>query len=237
MRLLVTRPEPDAGRTAAKLRARGHVVLVVPLLRIEPVEHAQLDARPFTALLVTSANAAAAVAHHARFAELRTLPVFAVGDRSAEAMRAAGFADVASAHGDVSDLAALVAARWKPGGSLLYLAGADRSGDLAALLSGRGFAVKTVVVYRAVAIGAPPPEALAAMTPGFDGVLHFSRRTSEAYVDAARAGGLPGDALRAPVHFCISAQVAEPLVEAGAGDTRVPVEPTEAALLALIPGA
>jgi uroporphyrinogen-III synthase len=236
MRLLVTRPEPDAGRTAATLRARGHVVLILPLLRIEPMEQAAIDPGLFGALLVTSANAAAAVAQHARFAELRTLPVFAVGDRSAEAMRAVGFADVASAQGDVKDLASLVAARGKPAGSLLYLAGADRSGDLVALLSARGFAVKTAVVYRAVAIGIPPAEALAAMTPGFDGVLHFSRRTSEAYVDAARAGGLPGDAVGAPVHFCMSAQVAEPLIEAGAGDTRVPAEPTEAALLALIPG-
>ena len=66
------------------------------------------------------------------------------------------------------------------------------------------------------------------MTPGFDGVLHFSRRTSEVYVDAARAGGLPGHARRGPVHFCMSAQVAEPLIQAGAGHTRVPAEPTEA---------
>jgi uroporphyrinogen-III synthase len=231
MRLLVTRPEPEAERTAAKLRARGHVAVVVPLLRIEPVEHVPIDGGPFAALLATSANAAA-IAGHARFAELRAVPVLAVGDRTAEAMRAAGFTDVASARGDVNDLAALVAARCKPRGSLLYVAGADRSGDLDGVLSGRGFAVKTAVVYRAVASGALPA-ALAGMR--YDGVLHFSRRTSEAYVDAARAGRLPGDALTAPVHFCMSAQVAEPLIEAGAGGARVAAEPTEAALLALIP--
>jgi uroporphyrinogen-III synthase len=208
MRLLVTRPEPEAERTAAKLRARGHVAVVVPLLRIEPVEHVPIDGGPFAALLATSANAAA-IAGHARFAELRAVPVLAV-----------------------NDLAALVAARCKPRGSLLYVAGADRSGDLDGVLSGRGFAVKTAVVYRAVASGALPA-ALAGMR--YDGVLHFSRRTSEAYVDAARAGRLPGDALTAPVHFCMSAQVAEPLIEAGAGGARVAAEPTEAALLALIP--
>jgi uroporphyrinogen-III synthase len=102
MRLLVTRPEPDAERTAAALRARGHIVLVAPLLRIEPVEHAEIGPGPFIALLVTSANAAPAIAHHERFAQLRALPVFAVGDRSAEAMGAAGFADVTSAQGDVA---------------------------------------------------------------------------------------------------------------------------------------
>jgi uroporphyrinogen-III synthase len=235
VRLLVTRPEPDAERTAAALRARGHVVLVVPLLRIEPLQHAEIGPGPFDALLVTSANAAAA-GHHTRFAQLRALPVFAVGDRSAQAMRAAGFADVTSAQGDVSGLAALVAPRLKSGASLLYLAGADRSGDLAGVLSGRGFAVKTAVVYRAVPTGAPLPAAVAAMAEGVEGVLHFSRRSSVAYVNAARAGDLQQDhAIHGLVHFCLSARAAEPLIRAGATDTRVAPEPTEAGLLALIP--
>jgi uroporphyrinogen-III synthase len=236
VRLLVTRPQPDAERTAAELRTRGHVVVVVPLLRIEPLQHAEIDSGPFDALLVTSANAAAAVAPHPRFSQLRVLPVFAVGDRSAQAVRAAGFADVISAQGDVGDLPALVASRLKAGASLLYLAGADRSGDLAGVLSGRGFAVKTAVVYRAVPTGASLPAAVAAMAGAVDGVLHFSRRSSDMFVNAARTGGLQDHVIHGSVHFCMSAQVAEPLIRAGAIDTRVAPEPTEAALLALIPG-
>ena len=107
VRLLVTRPEPDAERTAAGLRTRGHIVLVAPLLRIETVENAEIGPGPFAAILVTSANAAPAIVTHRRFAQLRALPVFAVGDRSAQAMRALGFADVTSANGEVGDLAAL----------------------------------------------------------------------------------------------------------------------------------
>jgi uroporphyrinogen-III synthase len=34
MRLVVTRPQTDSERTAAALRARGHAVLVAPLLRV-----------------------------------------------------------------------------------------------------------------------------------------------------------------------------------------------------------
>ena len=37
MRLLVTRPEPDANAPRRSLRARGHEVMLAPLLRIEPV--------------------------------------------------------------------------------------------------------------------------------------------------------------------------------------------------------
>jgi uroporphyrinogen-III synthase len=235
MRLLVTRPKPDADRTAAELHGRGHAVVTAPLLRIEPVDNAEIGPGPFGVVLVTSANAASAIARHKRFAQLRALPVLAVGERSAQAMRAVGFADVASADGDVADLARLAGERFKRGTSLLYLAGADRSGDPAGALSGRGLAVRTIVVYRAIAAASLPPAAITALADGIDGVLHFSRRSAEAYMNAARASGLNEAALEKPVHFCISAPVAEPLVQAGAVEIRVAEAPTEAAVMALIP--
>jgi uroporphyrinogen-III synthase len=234
MRLLVTRPEADAERTATTLRACGHEVLVSPLLRIEPLADALIPPGPFAALLVTSANVAPAIAAHARFAQLRSLPVFVVGDRSAEALRATGFADVTSAQGGVDDLATLAASRARPGGSLLYLAGADRSGDLSGVLSRRGFTVSTVVLYRAAPVAALSPLAAAAIAV-IDGVLHFSRRSAEMYLKAARAGGVYDDAVGPKIHFCMSAQVAEPLIRAGAIDIRVAREASETALLSLIP--
>jgi hypothetical protein len=57
------------------------------------------------------------------------------------------------------------------------------------------------------------------------------------YVNAARASGLQDHAVKGLIHFCMSAQVAEPLIQAGAADTRVAPETAEAALLALIPEA
>ncbi|WP_415491802.1 uroporphyrinogen-III synthase, partial [Brevundimonas diminuta] len=45
----------------------------------------------------------------------RRHPVFAVGDATAEAARAAGFADVRSAAGDIHALARLIAAEAPPG--------------------------------------------------------------------------------------------------------------------------
>src|SRR5438477_214680 len=84
-----TMPAPDGARTAAKLRAHGHDIELVPLLRIEPIHDADLGPGPFAALLMTSANALSGVASHARIAELRALPVFTVGRRTAEAARAA----------------------------------------------------------------------------------------------------------------------------------------------------
>jgi uroporphyrinogen-III synthase len=233
VRLLVTRPEPDAERTAAALRARGHEVVIAPLLRIEAIEDAEIGSGPWAAILVTSANAAPAVVQHERFAELRSLPAFAVGERSAQAMRAAGFADVTSADGKVADLARLVAQRSRPGAPLLYLAGANRSGDLAGDLSAHGFMVRTTVIYRAVAVAVLPRAAADALAGGIDGVLHFSRRSAETYVSAARGAGLLASALK-PIHFCLSAQVAEPLAQAGAADIRIAPRPVEAAMIELI---
>jgi uroporphyrinogen-III synthase len=233
MRLLVTRPEPDADRTATALRARGHSVVIAPLLQIEPLGAAAIGAGPWAAVLVTSANIVHAIAGHARRAELLQLPIFAVGDRSAHAMRALGGANVISAGGNAGDLARIVVAHINPPARLLYLAGEQRSGDLGGELRTKGFAVETVAVYRAVTADILPPQAVAALAAGVDGVLHFSRRSAEAYVKAARAAGLLESALR-PTHFCLSAQVAAPLQAAGGRTVHVAWQPAEAALFDLI---
>jgi len=233
MWLLVTRPEPDAERTAAALRARGHSVVLAPLLRIEPLAGAAIGLGPWAAMLVTSANIAHAIAGHARRADLIHLPVFAVGERSAEAMRALGCANVIAAGGNAGDLARIVAAHLNPPARLLYLAGEQRSGDLGGELRAKGFAVETVAIYRAATADTLPPEAVAAFAGGIDGVLHFSRRSAEAYLEAARAAGLLESALR-PAQFCLSAQVAVPLQSAGARIVRIARQSTEAALLDLI---
>jgi uroporphyrinogen-III synthase len=233
VRLLLTRPEPDAQRTAAALRAQGHAVHSAPLLRIEPLADAKIDAGPWAALLITSANAAHAIATHARLAQLRALPVLTVGQRTAGVASAAGFTDVTSAEGNVGDLARFVAERIRPTAPLLYLAGEDRSGDLAGDLRARGFAVDMTVVYRAVAVSSLPPPAADALTQGIDGVLHFSRRSAETYVATARGADVLTTALK-PIHFCLSAQVAAPLTQAGATDIRIAPQPAEAALIALI---
>src|SRR5258707_12825786 len=99
VRLLVTRPEPECERTAALLRGRGHEVLLMPLLRIEPIRHAELGAGPWAAVLFTRANAARPVAPHRRFSALAGLPVYTVGRRTQAAAAAAGFTAIMSADG------------------------------------------------------------------------------------------------------------------------------------------
>ena len=230
MRLLLTRPQPDAERTAAALRARSHDVIVAPLLRIEAVSAVAIGAGPWAAILVTSANVAVALAAHELRQTFHDVPVLTVGERSAQAMRAAGFSDVTAAGGDVCELARIAGQRLTPGAAFLYLAGEQRSGDLPGDLRRQGFDVTTVIVYRAVAETALPQVVAKALADGIDGVLHFSRRSAEAYVSAARAAGMLAAALE-PAHFCLSPQVAEPLRGANAAKVHVAPQPTEAAMI------
>jgi uroporphyrinogen-III synthase len=233
MRLLVTRPEPDGERTAAELRRRGHEAMLAPLLRVETVANADLGEGPWAAILLTSANGARAIAGHPRRAELLPLPVLAVGQASAAAARDAGFSDVTSADGDGGDLARLATARFASGSRpLLYLAGEDRARDLGGELTASGIKVRTAAVYRTVKATAFPPNVRAALEAGaVNGVLHFSRRSVESYLECA--GNAPGPAL-APVHYCLSERAAEPLRAAGAAAIRIAERPGEAGLLALV---
>jgi len=234
VRILLTRPEADAARTAAALRSHGHEAIVAPLLGIEILWNVDLGNGPWAAILVTSANAVRAIAGHARRDELSAVPVFTVGAHSAQAMREAGFADVVSADGNVDDLARLVAARMTPAAALLYLAGEERSGDLAGALRARNFVVHTALVYRAVMADNFPRHAVDALVAGqIDAVAHFSRRSAEAYVNAATNAGLVAPALARPIHLCLSQRIAAPLAAAGAVRIRIAAQPDEAALLAL----
>jgi uroporphyrinogen-III synthase len=232
MRLAVTRPQADGERTAAALRARGHQVLVAPLMRVEPVA-ADLGSG-WAAVIITSANAPGAITKHAARADLINLPAYAVGRRSAEAARAAGFADVTSAGGDVRDLVRLIAERHTDAkGPLLYLAGEDRAADLIGGLAAHRIAAEMRVIYRAVTARYPSALIAALKAGDIDAVLHFSKRSADNYLSGAAAAGITEQAL-APRHLCMSAQIAAPLSKAGARSVVVAARPDEAALIDLV---
>jgi len=59
MRVVVTRPQADGERTAQAVEARGHEVLLVPLMRVELLD-ADLSG-DWAGVIVTSGNALAAI--------------------------------------------------------------------------------------------------------------------------------------------------------------------------------
>lgn len=237
MRLLVTRPQPDAERTAARLRALGHEVLVQPLLRI--VDNVAPDDPPTpSAILITSQNAVRAMAAWPQVEEWTGMPVFAAGVATADAARALGFTNVHAGTGDAASLADLVLAVLpRASGPLLYPAARDRSGALAGGLTARGYDVRVVEAYRAEpAVAFDPPIVAALVAGSLDGILVYSARTAEALFAVAERSGVAA-LLPHLVFFAISANVAERLRSLGAVTVRVAKEPSENNLIARIPAA
>src|SRR5258707_6831424 len=240
MAVLVTRPHPDDEATASALRAKGFEVMLAPMLRFEPVAfHDDEDAR-YGAVIVTSANALRAMAPHLEGSRLQDsrllkLPLFAVGEHTASAAHRAGFDNVIPADGDAASLrdsvlASVKAKELKKASTLLYLAGADLARDLAGELGERGFTVVTHTTYRMIPVSSLPREACDAFAAsGIEAVLHYSRRSARAFLNAAPAGGVEISALAIP-QCCISAAVAAVLRDAGATQVMVAASPDENAL-------
>ena len=97
----------------------------------------------------------------------------------------------------------------------------------------KNFEVDLVVVYRFLTAQLLPQPAAEALAGEIDGVLHFSRASTETFLKAARNSKLLDAALTKPVHFCMSEQVAAPLRAAGAANIRVAAGPDEQGLLEL----
>jgi uroporphyrinogen-III synthase len=214
MRILVVRPQPGADATAARLTALGHEPLVHPLLETRPLAW-RLPAETPGATILTSA---AAVHHAGPTADaLKSLPAYAVGGATARAAGAAGWSKVGTGPGTVQALLDGL-----PPGQYLHLAGAD----LTPVTVPPAICLTRVTVYEAALQPLPALPDVAAV------LLHSPRTAVQFAAEWDRLGGR-----RAAVAlFAISAAT---LAAAGAGwgAARAAPEPTEVALLAMLPKA
>ncbi|HEV2595620.1 MAG TPA: uroporphyrinogen-III synthase [Sphingomicrobium sp.] len=120
MRLLVLRPEPGAGATAAKARELGFHPECVPLFQIEALDWTAPEPARFDGLLFTSANAVRCAG--TELLRYRGLKVYAVGEATAEAARDAGFDVASTGDSGVDRLLGSI----EPDLKLLHLCGEDR---------------------------------------------------------------------------------------------------------------
>jgi uroporphyrinogen-III synthase len=202
----------------------GFEPLVAPLLEVSPYPGGPIDLAGVGALAFTSANGVGAFA--ARSGE-RGLPVFAVGAATTAAAREAGFASVTSADGDVAALAAATAASAPFDGEVLHLGPAEPAGDLIGALGALGVPARALAVYETTA-RAPDAETTARIASLAAVLLHSPKA---ARVLAEHLADHPAPALTA---LCLSEAVAAPLSASGLAAIRAALEPTEAALLALL---
>jgi uroporphyrinogen-III synthase len=231
MRLLLTRPRHDSEALAPKLQNLGHEPICVPLIDIVARSPIELPDVNFQSVVLSSANAARAIAGHTHIDRISERPAFAVGEQSAAAARQAGFRHVEAAGGSAAALADILIDRLNPvDGAVLYLSGADIAGDLAGRMTQTGFTVMRVVLYDAIAASRLPPDTIEAIRgETLDGVLLYSPRTAAIWRDLVDSASLMPGRL---IHYCLSANVAAAL----ASSYRVAIaeRPTEASLLALL---
>lgn len=226
MKLIVTRPEDDAGPLAAKLQTLGHEAIMVPLLEIVCRNSIELPDLPFQALCMTSANGLTAEFDVSRF---HATPFFAIGPQSATAARRHGFTRVSDKGGNVEGLMLAMARQLDPkNGPILYISGSETTGDLEGKLRHHGFSVTRVMTYDAVPRAVSElPDALAEA----DGVLLYSPRSARLWTKQV-GDTTQEDAAGRLTHFCLSANVAAALPQSW--PKRISHKPDENGMLALL---
>ncbi len=232
MRLLITRPEPDASSLATLLEDQGHEAAIAPLMDVRFQDIPAPDLAGAQALIFTSANGVRA---YASSSSERDLPAYCVGNATAQCAREQGFSGVHSADGDVHSLARLVKARLVArNGELVHIAGTVSAGDLAGVLAADGFKVRRSVLYEAVPGSSLDTDVVQKIRSGyFDYILFFSPRTARIFMTLAEQQELVPDLSRNSA-ACLSNAVYETLHSSHWQRIVVASSPTQASLLAAV---
>lgn len=221
----ITRAQPGADATAARVRALGHEALIAPLLAVRMLPDVEISLTGVGALAFTSG---AGVRAFAAACEERALPVFAVGAATAEAARRAGFGEVRSADGDVSDLAEAIAAhRESIEGLVLHPGAAELAGDLAGALARAEIGARALTLYETLPLPLSPN--LVGQLSTVDVALVHSAKGGRALAAVLQAHPQPHLRLLA-----ISEAALAPLAQTLAAAKAAAAFPLEAALLNLL---
>lgn len=230
MHVLVTRPRPAALRTAKALKAAGHLALIAPVIEIVATG-ARLPEGRFDAVIASSENA---FVHPRDLRPILHLPLYAVGETTAEAGRTIGFREVKVAEGDAVSLARLIGRSLPQRSRLLALVGRDRTESFDSTLTQANYVIAACMRYCADALETLPEQAAEALSGGtLDACLHYSGRSAAIAFELADRAGL-GDPMRALIHVAISPGVARVIERHGGRDIRTATSPAEAPMLACL---
>ena len=201
MRLLMTRPEPDASLSAQRLRSLGHEVIVSPVLQVT-YSNELLSWKSDAALVVTSKNGVRALDALVTDEMRKKATVFTVGDATAALASNAGFMSVTSASGTVDDLVDLIAG--KKLAQVHYICGRDRNDGLETKLQRLGILIKSAERYHADFASCLNEEAIKAFkNQDIDGVLLYSTRSAEAFNHLLKANKV-SYSTKQMTYFCLA---------------------------------
>jgi len=228
-RVLVTRPEPGLTETVEAVRAAGFEPIACPLLRVS-FRTPSFPAHVPDAVVITSGQAVAALTAAMRHGAIDAgMPLFAVGDRTANRARDAGFSRVESASGNAEDLHVRIESALERGSRLVLMSGAGEGLGLAQSLRRAGYHVIRRVGYAARPVPRLPGDAMAAWAAAPAAALFFSAATARAFVGAA--SDADEASLRRAQAIAISGSVALELAARPWAGIRVAARPDATAML------
>ena len=247
MRVLVTRPQPGAERTAGRLAELGHDVALMPLFKAEVT--ATLDDLPpperISGLVATSARAfdlfgAGGVAE----AGLRDIPVYVVGPATAQAAGDAGFVRVHEGGGTAQTLIQVITSDWGPEsarareaearaatGVLVYLAGVPRTPAIETALADQNIDQVVVECYKMTEISYSTDIVKTdILSPVPEVVLLYSANAARRFSALLETGQL-GKAFESSRFLCLSPSVSAELPDDLRRRTVVAESPDQDSLL------
>ena len=147
MHILLTRNLDDSKELILKFSNLGHQVSHMPVIRIEKVEHEEINFDDYIAIIFTSANAL-------KFLDTKKINknilCFSVGSSTEKKALSLGFQNVISANGNVRALKELILQNFNSSdGKILYLSGEIISNDLDKNLMLSGYDIKRIINYSA----------------------------------------------------------------------------------------
>ncbi|MGD1886616.1 MAG: uroporphyrinogen-III synthase [Cohaesibacteraceae bacterium] len=243
-RVLVTRAQPEADATAARLAALGHEAIVAPLTKIEPlpdglaaltIRLAEADS-DIALFVATSSRAIQVTESEEFFPALARFPWAVVGTRSANKLSELGAELAVPPAPDVQHLIAGLREKQQARAEApdqVYLCGADRRAALEAAFPD----LIALEIYRAQECDGFDAETLSNLQEKLaEFALVYSARSAALTAAAFTKAGL-ADLAQRIIWMCLSQEVADALQ--GAFGSQVPAriapQPDEGALFALLP--
>lgn len=257
MRVLVTRPEPEACRTVRRLEAMGHDAVRLPLFkaRIMAGPAALPPAATIDGLIATSARAFAIFGPEPAPPDYLCLPVYAVGPATEQAARRAGFSTIERGYRTARDLCDVLvglhggsrmgspgpdATEMAESGTgktdmvprLLFLAGSPRKPTIEAELAASGMRPELLECYQMDEISYSTDYIfLKLLSPPPDVVLLYSAMAAKRFSDLMTAKNL--DNLVVSAWFaCLSPEISAGLPDAWQARVVTASHPDEESLLA-----
>ncbi|MFU0505085.1 uroporphyrinogen-III synthase [Pseudaminobacter sp. NGMCC 1.201702] len=229
-RVLVTRPEPGASKTARRLEEAGFSPVILPLSRTVPLPVGIFPTGQIDAVAATSVNAL----RHAPadlIASLACHRCFAVGAKTAAVAREMGFAAIVEGHGDAASLADMLLG--EPDiANVVYLAGRVRRDGFEDRLAGGGIKISVIETYDTRPVKYMPDELDAALDGGtIDAVLLYSAKAAEGFSNLL-ADPLRHSLFESARYFCLSPRIAAALSGGSRSRIFTASKPTEDDLLA-----